>query len=466
MSIDLPETTTTLVNEAIETASSLGMLMYTTNQQLGHAPFSLWPSEYPQPAYQQAYALASSFNQLMTAIVADTAFINEVVAQIASADSFTAKLYQIYTHCQEREPKQTLSLALVRSDYMLQTHTDKSHALRQIEINTISSAFAALSSRVTDLHRYLLKSHTSSQIDNLPVNLAEQGLVDSLASAWQYFADPQALILFIIQPHEKNSIDQRLLQYQLWARHGIKVARCSLTDLHRHVKLNQPTGDLSYGSNADKIAVVYFRAGYTPTDYPGDTEWQARKTIEQSSAIKCPNIAWQLAGTKKMQQRLTEPGVVEQFIADEKQAQSIRSCFASLHSLSEADIRKAAQSAPQDFVLKPQREGGGNNLYGKEMAQTLAAMTSSEFNAWILMERIYAPQTNNILVQNKQFTQQPVAVVSELGIYAACLSRGKELLENRALGHILRTKPASAEEGGVATGVAVLDSPCMVSTVL
>jgi hypothetical protein len=49
---------------------------------------------------------------------------------------------------------------------------------------------------------------------------------------------------------------------------------------------------------------------------------------------------------------------------------SLRSCFAGLWSLDDVDdaatqrVIAAAIAAPEDYVLKPQREGGGNNLYG------------------------------------------------------------------------------------------------------
>jgi glutathione synthase len=59
------------------------------------------------------------------------------------------------------------------------------------------------------------------------------------------------------------------------------------------------------------VAVAYFRAGYTPTDYPSETEWQARLLLERCNAIKCPSVAYQLAGTKKLQQVIALPGMVE-----------------------------------------------------------------------------------------------------------------------------------------------------------
>ncbi|GMP49836.1 hypothetical protein CsSME_00016675 [Camellia sinensis var. sinensis] len=71
-----------------------------------------------------------------------------------------------------------------------------------------------------------------------------------------------------------------------------------------------PDGTLLVGGQA--IAVIYFRAGYAPTDYPLEPEWKARLLMEQSSAVKCPSISYHLAGTKKIQQELlAKPNVLE-----------------------------------------------------------------------------------------------------------------------------------------------------------
>ena len=49
-----------------------------------------------------------------------------------------------------------------------------------------------------------------------------------------------------------------------------------------------------------------------------------------------------------------------------------------------------ARSSPDDFVLKPQREGGGNNLYGPELAARLAE-GGEGLAAYVLMQRIKPP---------------------------------------------------------------------------
>ncbi len=77
------------------------------------------------------------------------------------------------------------------------------------------------------------------------------------------------------------------------------------------------------------VSVVYYRAGYAPHDYPSEAEWAARVLIERSAATKCPTVGYQLAGTKKIQQALCEPGVLERFLSGSDCA-LLRKCFAGM----------------------------------------------------------------------------------------------------------------------------------------
>lgn len=64
-------------------------------------------------------------------------------------------------------------------------------------------------------------------------------------------------------------------------------------------------------SDSQEISVVYLRAGYGPSDYPSKMEWDARRLLELSQAIKCPTIMTQLAGCKKVQQVLASSRELE-----------------------------------------------------------------------------------------------------------------------------------------------------------
>lgn len=61
---------------------------------------------------------------------------------------------------------QKISLGLFRSDYML--HGEYDIKILQVEFNTIASSFAALASKITEFHRYVLKdSGYSDKLKNV-----------------------------------------------------------------------------------------------------------------------------------------------------------------------------------------------------------------------------------------------------------------------------------------------------------
>ena len=60
-----------------------------------------------------------------------------------------------------------------------------------------------------------------------------------------------------------------------------------------------------------------------------------------------------------------------------------------LEDVETAAVLQQAAEAPDAFVLKPQREGGGNNLYGEAAREKIAARAG--LAAYILMQRIRPP---------------------------------------------------------------------------
>ena len=79
---------------------------------------------------------------------------------------------------------------------------------------------------------------------------------------------------------------------------------------------------------------------------------------------------------------------------------------------------EAALNNPEKYVLKPQREGGGNNIYGRDIVPFLSKLKDSdERNAYILMDRINPPITTNYVVRPGKDKAEMVKCVSELGIF-------------------------------------------------
>lgn len=73
--------------------------------------------------------------------------------------------------------------------------------------------------------------------------------------------------------------------------------------------------------------------------------------MERSRAVKCPDISTHLAGTKKVQQVLTRPAVLEKFFPDQPEVvKQIRATFAGLYTLDM--VRKLLQIEIRQKVLE------------------------------------------------------------------------------------------------------------------
>uniref|UniRef100_A0A2N9IGV1 Glutathione synthetase n=1 Tax=Fagus sylvatica TaxID=28930 RepID=A0A2N9IGV1_FAGSY len=295
----------------------------------------------------------------------------------------------------------------------------------------------------------------------IPSNTAGSHFVEAFAKAWTEYNNPRAVVMFVVQAEERNMYDQHWLSAVLKERYPFYVYDTPMCKRY-HMEIDAegellPDGTLLVGGKA--IAVVYFRAGYTPDDYPSESEWRARLLTEQSSAIKCPSISYHLAGTKKIQQELAKPNVLERFLDNKDDIAKLRKCFAGLWSLDDSDIIKNAIEKPELFVMKPQREGGGNNIYGVDVRETLLRLQKEGTDgngAYILMQRIFPTVFPTFLIRDGICHKD--YAISELGIYGAYLRNKDKVIMNDQCGFLMRTKISSSDEGGVAAGFGVLDS--------
>ena len=291
--------------------------------------------------------------------------------------------------------------------------------------------------------------------------------------------------MMITQPNERNTFDQDWAAHGLWNRTDqrkdetspllplkrIRTVRRSLAEIEERATLSA-SGHLEI--DGMHVAVAYYRAGYVPTDYPSEKEWSARLMIERANCIKGPSVGYQLVGTKKIQQILAQSGIVENYLgANTSVSKDVRDSFAGLYSLTNpsSESKDAIQDAlehPDRYVLKPQREGGGYNMYGDELRRELKrvcdlAADDVGRDEYILMERIFPNvHPDSVLLRNGE--ANVVDTVSELGVYSTVLSFEGQIAfsEGSSAGHLLRTKVSSSDEGGVAAGFAVLDSPLLV----
>lgn len=121
-----------------------------------------------------------------------------------------------------------------------------------------------------------------------------------------------AVMAIIVRPGEIGlNSDIQLLQKVLEEKCLLKVILIPMDQI-RSFRLEEDRRLLFH--QTFEIGLVYWRAGYDFSDYHDEEEEElvaARIRIEQSIAIKCPDIRSQLVGMKKVQQVLTEEGVVE-----------------------------------------------------------------------------------------------------------------------------------------------------------
>lgn len=410
-----------------------------------HAPVALTPSPFPKHEFDRAVDCMPLLNTLFDRIADDEAFLQATLEPAARHDPFTARLLALMHETDPQRRHSRTRVAVNRSDYMLDAPTGR---LLQVEMNTIASSFGALGTKVAEMHAALGSSTVSR-----PTNTALYDVADAMATAASLVAgDQQPRVLFVVQPGERNVYDQQWLQMQLLTKHGVHSVRSSLEDIARAGRLDDH-GALFIDDAP--VHLVYLRAGYSPDDYPSEAAWSARRMLEASTAALCPDVAMQLAGAKKVQQVLAGIGVVERFLGEDEAA-NVRGLFAGLWGLDDAAIKADACANPDRYVLKPQREGGGNNVYGADIAAMLTSTPADALMAYILMERIRpAVRTSRML---RGGVETVCEAVSELGTFGVMVRHGREVVVNKAAGYLVRTKAAASDEGGVAAGFAVLDS--------
>ncbi|KAN0015968.1 hypothetical protein ACTFIU_005918 [Dictyostelium citrinum] len=435
-----------------------------------HVPFSLYPSKMNKKLFNEACKLAEDYNLLVHNISKDYDFLQNTLKDVF--DDFTQMLLNIQRKVVKEGIKQKISLGIFRSDYMFHNNNNniEEERIYQVELNTISSSLAVVSNRVFNLHKYLIGRNdlkdNGYDLLNHPTNESDKEISDSIALAHKlYNKENGSVVLMIIQEGERNIYDQKGLEFQLWSNHSIKLIRRTMKEINERAKLDEENGSVLLIDGME-ISVAYYRAGYTPNDYmsSGGDEWKARLLIERSLAIKCPTIAHHLVGVKKIQQVLAQPGVLERFIKDKESLERVKRSFTGLYSLSKEDIDmevvKKAIESPQNYVMKPQREGGGNNIYNDQVAVALKSMSPEELSSYILMDKIMSKSFKTHVIRDRQLLE--IESLYELGIYSVFISNGDDnIVLNKQAGILLRTKTANSDEVGVAAGFGLLDSPIL-----
>lgn len=466
-----------LVESTLHWSLANGLVMYPPNFEnfsVNNAPITLFPTPIPKSSFNDAIDIQKTYNELYANVVTkDGDFLIEHIKQLSEFDpEFTGKLFKIHIGIIAEHGKipQALSLGIFRSDYMI--HEGDNNQIKQIEFNTVSVSFGGLSSKVNGLHNYLNKSGAYDSNysykyyldDEIPISSSIDDIAKGLSVGNQYYNghdSDKTVILFIVQPGERNCFDQRHIEYSLLENFNLKSYRMTLDESLDKTTINE--NKLYIKETMDEVSVVYYRSGYAPTDYTSDKTWEARYHLENNLAIKCPSILTQLAGTKKVQQILTNRDVLTSVLPNlsDDQLEKIESTFVKIYPLDDSEDGKTAQSliktTPENFVLKPQREGGGNNVYKEDIPGFLDKLDRKDWGAYILMELISPPTHRNKLLRNNEIFEEDI--ISELGVFGTILfdATSGDIKYNENSGFLLRSKFSTSNEGGVAAGFGCVD---------
>ncbi|MES1918127.1 hypothetical protein MHBO_000143 [Bonamia ostreae] len=141
--------------------------------------------------------------------------------------------------------------------------------------------------------------------------------------------------------------------------------------------------------------------------------------IETSNCLKAPTVGYQLAGCKRLQQAFSRPGVLSKYL-NAAEADILAKYFNESHNFegeNKAQIIDKILADPVEWLLKPQREGGGNIIEGENMCKILRE--DKELKGLIAMKKIWPVESSTVFSKNGVIFG--ARSVSEVGVFGTFL---------------------------------------------
>ena len=462
-----------IIDEMIDYLYSNGLIIK-NKEGIGvkHIPITLYPSPIVKSFFDKIQFYQIAFNKIMDKISRDQQYIEQILTPISEKDEFIKKLLEISKKVSTFENKQKIQCGFFRNDYMV----DKvKKFIYQIEFNTIAVSMFSFSDKLKKFYSFFSNKYPNiyERYKDKEIPLEKKDVIpefsSSLIESIKLFSPENyknTLIIFVVQENEKNVFDQRTIENELYEKYNILSKRLTLNEIAKNCKVDEK-GQISYEEKI--ISLFYFRAGYTPSDYKDEESWKGREMIELSTAIKVPNINLFLTTLKVFQYELTKPDILKKYINEELISNDIIRFFTKIYYLRDMDKEKQKElfnqitSNPHSYVIKPQREGGGNNYYDEKIIPLLPkddSEPSDELLNSIIMERIEAPEYETLnLIDEKVIVN---TINSEFSVYGVIISSDDKIYNiNKSVGFLVRSKDKNAGEGGVIHGSGCVDLPCL-----
>ena len=214
--------------------------------------------------------------------------------------------------------------------------------------------------------------------------------------------------------------------------------------------------------------MFYFRAAYCESDFPDEESWQGRELIELSTAIKIPDINTFLTTFKIFQYELSKPQIMMHYCNNDLIINDLLRFFGGIYYIKDMDQEKQKElfskikADPNKYILKPMREGGGNNITGdklKELIPEEGNEPNDLLKVSVIVDKIDAAVHESIVLRNEKINIQNS--ISEFSIYGIILTNENNLVMNKSVSFLVRTKNKENIEGGIIEGAGAIDIPCL-----
>ena len=462
-----------ILQEIIMYLYSNGLIMKSKSGGVTHIPIMLTPSPIPKNIYEKIFFYQIAFNKIIIKLSNDQNFLEKVLAPISEKDDFVKKNLEISKKLVNYEHKQKIKLGIFRNDYLFDKNQN---FLFFTEYNTIASSMGTFSDKIKKFYSYFsqkypenFKKFSEKEIpteafDNIEKFAESMHEAIKLAFPQQY---KESIIVFIIQKNENNIFDQYSLSDELYNKYKISSTRMTLEEIKAKC-VQDENGNLTLDKRL--ISLFYFRAGYTENDYPNGESWKGRELIELSTAIKVPDINTFLTTFKIFQYELSKPKILIHYCQSELIINDILRFFGGIYNIRDMspenvkDLLNKIKTDPDKYILKPMKEGGGNNITGEKLKAIIPGEgeeISDLIKNSVIVDKIESYVHEGLVIRNEKLKVQNS--ISEYSIYGIILTNENNFIINKSVSFLVRTKEKESIEGGIIEGAGAIDIPCLLN---
>lgn len=441
-----------------------------------HLNLTVYPSPIPKNLYDKIIFYQIAFNKIFLRLSLDQEFIEKILEPIAKDEAFIKNNLEISKKVAQFEQRCKINFDIFRNDFMVDK---KKKFAYQIEYNTIASSMGVFSDKIKNFYTHFSEKYPSlyqKYLNNKHISIPFQSdsvisnMTSAMIEAIKLFSPDNytnTIIIFVVQATERNVFDQKPMENELYNKYGVKSRRMTFEEILKNCHKDEEQN--IFDENNNMISLFYFRAGYTDRDYPNEDCWKARELIELSTAVKCPNINLYLITCKVFQSELSKEEIMSKYMNSDLIRNDLKRFFLEISFMRDLNTDERVTLLTkvlgncENYIIKPQKEGGGNNYSGeaiKKVILSVASEPTTEIKDSIIMEIINPPSHENIFLKEGK----PVVIentVSEFSTYGIMLSKENEIVLNKSTPFLVRSKSSEQKEGGIIVGVGGISIPCL-----